>query len=274
MRLLSHAVSQYLFTLTLGVRSVLRGRVRDGLKLFIAPVGYWRVWPNAWVGYLGSRLPSGARVLDVSSPKGISLYLASSLKLDVTAIDLDDPALVSTWAQYATDFASRYHVGYHDATRLPFADESFDFAYSVSVIEHIPDDGDTKALSEMARVVKPGGRIFVEVPFRNQASVRMTGYDSKGAPLAQERFYERFYDQRTLDARLTTPLLRVVACCTMSESLPIDPWIATPRLPKPLRILALPIEPFAALLNLAYNHRSSPKRPLSAMIEFERMPSA
>jgi SAM-dependent methyltransferase len=49
-----------------------------------------------------------------------------------------------------------------DATRLPFADASFDRIIASEVLEHIPDD--TAAFSELARVLKPGGTLAVTVP--------------------------------------------------------------------------------------------------------------
>lgn len=47
--------------------------------------------------------------------------------------------------------------------RLPFADNSFDHAVSFQVIEHHPEP-DT-LISEIARVVKPGGQIIISAPF-------------------------------------------------------------------------------------------------------------
>ncbi len=49
-----------------------------------------------------------------------------------------------------------------DATRLPFADASFDRIIASEVLEHIPDD--TAAFRELARVLKPGGVLAVTVP--------------------------------------------------------------------------------------------------------------
>ena len=49
-----------------------------------------------------------------------------------------------------------------DATRLPFADASFDRIIASEVLEHIPDD--TAAFRELARVLKPGGTLAVTVP--------------------------------------------------------------------------------------------------------------
>lgn len=49
-----------------------------------------------------------------------------------------------------------------DALGLPFPDASFDVVIVSEVMEHIPDD--EGVLAEMARVLKPGGRIAVTVP--------------------------------------------------------------------------------------------------------------
>lgn len=46
---------------------------------------------------------------------------------------------------------------------LPLADESFDLVISVAVLEHVRDP--FAAARELARIVRPGGRIFAAVPF-------------------------------------------------------------------------------------------------------------
>jgi ubiquinone/menaquinone biosynthesis C-methylase UbiE len=48
------------------------------------------------------------------------------------------------------------------AENLPFKDNAFSKLSSVAVLEHVPDD--KQAIAEIARVVKPLGRIFVTVP--------------------------------------------------------------------------------------------------------------
>ena len=45
---------------------------------------------------------------------------------------------------------------------MPFADDSFDLAVSLDVIEHLEDD--LGALRELRRVVAPGGALLVTVP--------------------------------------------------------------------------------------------------------------
>lgn len=49
-----------------------------------------------------------------------------------------------------------------DAQRLPARDATFDAAVSLDAIEHVPDD--VAALSEIARVLRPGGVLVMSVP--------------------------------------------------------------------------------------------------------------
>jgi SAM-dependent methyltransferase len=46
---------------------------------------------------------------------------------------------------------------------LPFADESFDAVLSLDVLEHVDDP--FRAASEIRRVLKPGGVLYVDIPF-------------------------------------------------------------------------------------------------------------
>lgn len=51
-----------------------------------------------------------------------------------------------------------------DGTRLPFKDGAFSHAVSSEVLEHVPDD--QKALEELSRVIRLGGRLIVTFPHR------------------------------------------------------------------------------------------------------------
>lgn len=50
-----------------------------------------------------------------------------------------------------------------DATSLPFTTDSFDGAWSMSTLMHLPDDGFTQAIDELKRVVRPGGMVEIGV---------------------------------------------------------------------------------------------------------------
>lgn len=50
-----------------------------------------------------------------------------------------------------------------DATKMNFKDNSFDIVFMIEVLEHIPDP--RKAINEIYRVLKPGGRVVLSTPF-------------------------------------------------------------------------------------------------------------
>jgi SAM-dependent methyltransferase len=50
-----------------------------------------------------------------------------------------------------------------DLLKIPFADNSFDVVLCNHVLEHVDDD--LKALSEIFRVLKPGGWSILQIPF-------------------------------------------------------------------------------------------------------------
>ncbi|HEY7848441.1 MAG TPA: methyltransferase domain-containing protein [Ktedonobacterales bacterium] len=55
--------------------------------------------------------------------------------------------------------AIEYQVGVIE--RLPFPDHSFDVVLSSLMMHHLPDDVKRQGLAEIARTLKPGGRLFV-----------------------------------------------------------------------------------------------------------------
>jgi SAM-dependent methyltransferase len=87
-----------------------------------------------------------AKVLDVGSGTG---YLQDVVD-DYTGLDISPTV------------AKHYHKPFvaGTATAMPFADSTFDAIWSIWVLEHIPNP--EAALSEIRRVVKPGGYLFLQ----------------------------------------------------------------------------------------------------------------
>lgn len=113
-------------------------------------------------------LHSGERVLDLGCGEGrhvINAYLHS----DVTAIgvDLSLRDLRTTAERFKPfaqpDNAQKYFaLQVADATRLPFADNSFDKIICSEVLEHIHDYH--AVLREIRRILKPDGLLAISVP--------------------------------------------------------------------------------------------------------------
>ena len=259
-------------TIGIGLKLLLRGEWSDASKVLVAPIGYWRCLPFAATKEAFDRL-SAPTVLDIGSPKMLSLLLAKHTTNPVFATDLDDPALYARWEPTAKSVGlTNYRAEFQDARSLKYLDASFDLVYSISVIEHIPDDGDAAALREIARVLKPGGIAVIEVPYRRKFETIYRKYSSRGAPLEEPEFYERRYDRIELQRRLLSGVdgLRVKQLSILGEHLPIDPWIATERLPKVIRYLLLPLEPLFAAMNYWQRPDDVQGRPLAALIVYDK----
>jgi len=268
----ANAFRTYFFALGLAFRMIAAGHLLEGIRLLVAPVGYWRFLPSAYTlqEFLRQGFP---RVLDVGSPKLLSLLLASKNGTEVHATDLNDEKIFSRWKRNAEAIGlQNYHVEYQDGRRLSYPDSSFDLIYSISVIEHIPENGDVAALAEFRRVLKPNGTLVIEVPYRRKYEEIFLRYDSKGAPLDKPQFYERHYDADQLAQRLASiEGLKLDKRLILGEWLPIDPWIATDRLPRPVRIGILPLEPLLAAVNYWARSDDQCGRPLAALMIYRKV---
>lgn len=78
--------------------------------------------------------------------------------LKITAVDFSEIALAHAREMLANR-ADQISLQQSDATDLSFADESFDFFLMWGVLMHIPDIN--KALAEVSRVLKPGGKLVL-----------------------------------------------------------------------------------------------------------------
>lgn len=61
------------------------------------------------------------------------------------------------------EWTKQYADVLYDGTVLPFQDHYFDGVLSTEVIEHLPNE--ELAIQELYRILKPGGRILITVPF-------------------------------------------------------------------------------------------------------------
>ena len=102
------------------------------------------------------QLASGQRLLDLAAGTGVSTVEASRGGVEAVACDFSLGMLRAGRANKARRDV-RYVAG--DATRLPFQDASFDAVMISFGLRNVSDVG--AALREMARVVRPGGRLVV-----------------------------------------------------------------------------------------------------------------
>ena len=95
----------------------------------------------------------GARVLDVGCGNGKMFSPLGRAGYDVFGLDVSRNAL--------RDLAS-CNVVQGDARHLPFKPETFDAAVCYDVLQHLLDEERRNAVMEMHRILKPGGRLFIQ----------------------------------------------------------------------------------------------------------------
>ncbi len=117
------------------------------------------IWqhPVEWLN-----IPPGGIALDVGAgPGSVTPSLARAAGPDGLAlgVDISEPMLAR-----AVRAEAGPQVGFlrADAQRLPLRDQTVDAVVSIAVLQLIPDP--TAALSEIARVLRPGGRLALMVP--------------------------------------------------------------------------------------------------------------
>ncbi|HEV7163750.1 MAG TPA: methyltransferase domain-containing protein [Solirubrobacteraceae bacterium] len=105
------------------------------------------------VAGLGSSEP--ARILDAGCGSGRNM-VELARHGSVTGIELSETSVALARDRGAGEVLAG------SILEMPFAEDSFDLAVSLDVIEHLEDD--LAALRELRRVVAPGGSLLVTVP--------------------------------------------------------------------------------------------------------------
>jgi len=134
-------------------------------------------------------LPAGARILDAGCGSGEFLLFLSGLGYEVTGVDLS-PAAVSK-ARAAVPVARLETASLEQG--LPFASGVFAAIWCTEVLEHLFDVH--SALTELNRVLMPGGLLVLTVPFHGLVKnllIALGGFERHFNPyLSHLRFFTR-----------------------------------------------------------------------------------
>ena len=104
----------------------------------------------------------GEDVLDVGCGTGTLAAAAARAARDVRVTGLDaDPAILARARARARETGLDIRLDEGWSTELPYPDESFDVVLSTLFFHHLEDDAKRRTAQEMARVLRPGGRLVV-----------------------------------------------------------------------------------------------------------------
>lgn len=178
----------YKFNFCVGVKSIPKGFNR-----LIISIEYFRCHEYPLV-FNNLRLKPGLKLIDIGSANSIFPLFVCSKGIEVWATDIDNRVLK------LRDDAEKlgiinFHAEIQDARNLLYPDSYFDRVTAISTLEHIPNDGDSVAVKEMSRVLKPGGIMVITVPYGSFEKERQRVVC----------YFQRVYDKIGIHERLIKP---------------------------------------------------------------------
>ena len=139
---------------------------------------------DKWVQKKAKTVPAGASILDVGAGPGPyrSVFAHCSYKShDFGQYEgyIDNREGLYTAIDYVSDI-----------TNIPVPENSFDYILCTETLEHVPEP--IEALREMARILKPGGRMFLTAPAMSGLHQLPYHFYSGYTPFWYKHFCEKF----------------------------------------------------------------------------------
>lgn len=195
----------------------------------LIPMNYWRnIELPLTLWYMSNTdIKKVQLILDIGSPKLLALFL-STINKNATIIASD---ITSYFVKDFQMFKDLYGLDNMliktlDGRCIPFEDEEIEQVYSVSVLEHIPDDGDIKCAAEIGRVLKPGGLATITLPFaRTYCEEYLEGIKTYWSDHSKEVdgkvFFQRRYALKDITDRIIKPSGLILKSMVLTAEKPI-----------------------------------------------------
>jgi len=136
-------------------------------------------------------LKSGDSILDVGCAKGFMIFdfyrMIEGLK--VSGIDISEYAIKNS-VKEVQDF-----IQVASADNLPYEDNSFDYAISITTVHNLERDGVIKALRELERVSRKGSFITVDAYTNNDEKERMYAWNLTGKTILHVDEWKELFEE-------------------------------------------------------------------------------
>jgi ubiquinone/menaquinone biosynthesis C-methylase UbiE len=167
-----------------------------------------------WMAGQLARLPASASILEVGCGDGSFTKELAKYSINVTAIDISESQIAENSRRFGAIAFRQHDV----AERLPFADNSFRVIWCSEVLEHLFDPA--FALAEMHRVLKPGGKLLVTVPYHGRFKNLLIALFKFDAHYTPSNPHIRFYTEATLGRIAREAGFRSVVTATCGMNVP------------------------------------------------------
>src|SRR5260370_27720021 len=117
------------------------------------------VWEHLHRYAFANEFATGKDVLDIACGEGYGTFLIASRARSVTGVDLSSESVVHARRKYTR---GNLHFCIGDCRQIPLQAQSVDVVASFETLEHIAEHD--QFLTEIRRVLRPGGRLIVSSP--------------------------------------------------------------------------------------------------------------
>ncbi|NNG26022.1 MAG: class I SAM-dependent methyltransferase [Ignavibacteriaceae bacterium] len=191
----------------LGLKLLLKGKL--SLKLLFNPVSIVRYFEYDFADYCIGNI-NEKDILDVSSPHLFGFFITSTTKCKYHYVNPDSKDLQNVKSLVSKlKFKGDYFTDCVDATKLPYPGNSFDRIVSISVIEHVNNNGDSEVMREMWRALKPGGLLILTFPVKNDYEEEFVSRDIYNLNREETNgkfFFQRYYNDKKIEERLLSSI--------------------------------------------------------------------
>ncbi len=240
---------------------------------YSAPMNYVRIIETPLTMSLID-LKKECKILDIASPKFLSLYLGINGFPEITISDVEG-YFIEDFKIYAKNFGFSPRIEAFDATNIPFGDNSFDRVFSISALEHVPDNGDREIAKEVARILKKDGIFVITAPASNSYSEEWLKEKNFYWPTKIREdgraFFQRRYDEQSIRERFGSIGFKIEDIIFIAERPIEEPQLnangrllynayylqdftSVKILKKLSRRLRLPLLPYLAYRQLSHRH--------------------
>lgn len=190
-----------------GLRLLIKGKF--SAKLLLNPVSIVRYFEFDFVNS-SIDLIDNAKILDISSPYLFGFLLSAKNNCNYNYINPDKKDLENVRSlANKLDLSGSFSTEYADARTLDYPKNIYDVVLSISVIEHVSNDDDSRVMKELWRVLKPGGLLILTFPVKNEYEEEFISeniYNLNQIETNGKFFFQRYYNDKKIEERLLSSI--------------------------------------------------------------------
>lgn len=194
------------------ILKLLRFRYRFGVKSIFFPFYITRCFEYP-AAFNRMELKKGLKVLDFGCGSSFFPVYLASCGIETYGLDVVGSSALD-FKQYAmsrlnVELRPMLSYAVYEGDVLPYEADVFDRVFAISTLEHLRGEKDIKIVSQFKKTLKPKGKLFVSVEFRNDYKEIIPPTHNAGADrnAAFSDFVDfvRYYDEKALYERIIEP---------------------------------------------------------------------